>query len=197
MPKALEFDRWIEQERARLAARAAAAAWALVDQAQRRGDLASAADWARRLLSVRPDDERALRRELMLLHTLGDRAAALRAYRDFARRIAVDYELEPADETNALVAAIRSPGRHASRVGRWTFDRDGSGSAAGMHLFVGTIEIEPLVCYISTPEKTPLDRWTGVGTPDRSWVDSGAFRVTFKGCRRKHGRSSDRAWRRR
>jgi DNA-binding SARP family transcriptional activator len=118
VPKALEFDRWIERERTRLAARAAACAWALVDQEQRRGDLASAAEWARRLLLVRPDDERALRRELMILHMLGDRAAALRAYRDFARLIAIDYELEPAVETDALVSAIRSPGCDPSRAKR-------------------------------------------------------------------------------
>lgn len=106
--RALEFERWLEGARARLAARAAAAAWGLVDHEQRRGDLASAAEWARRLLSVSPDDERALRRVLALLHMLGDRAAALRAYRDFARRIAADYEIKPAAETDALISAIRS-----------------------------------------------------------------------------------------
>jgi DNA-binding SARP family transcriptional activator len=101
----------MEGERARLAARAATAAWRLVDAEQRRGDLASAVEWARRLLSVQPDDERAVRQEISLLHMLGDRAAALRAYREFARRIAVDYELEPAAETDALVRAIRFSGR--------------------------------------------------------------------------------------
>jgi DNA-binding SARP family transcriptional activator len=109
VPGAAELERWLEGERARLAGRAAAAARVLVDAAERRGDLTSAVEWARWLLAVSPDDERALRRVVALLHILGDRAGALRVYREFARRIAADYDLEPAPETQALISAIRSP----------------------------------------------------------------------------------------
>lgn len=104
-----EFERWLDGERARLAARAATAAWALTDCEERRGDLIGALEWARRLLALDPDDERALRRVVALLDRLGDRMAALRLYREFARRIAADYAMAPAPETEALISAIRSP----------------------------------------------------------------------------------------
>ena len=104
-----EFERWLASERARLAARAAAAVWALTESEERRGNLIGALEWARRLLSLDRDDERALRRVVSLLDQLGDRMAALRAYREFARRIAADYEMQPAAETEALISAIRSP----------------------------------------------------------------------------------------
>jgi serine/threonine-protein kinase len=104
-----EFERWLDGERTRLATRAATAAWALTDSEERRGNLIGALEWARRLLSLDRDDERALRRVISLLDQLGDRMAALRAYRDFARRIAAEYGMRPAPETAALISAIRSP----------------------------------------------------------------------------------------
>jgi DNA-binding SARP family transcriptional activator len=106
---ALEFERWLDGERARLAACASTAASALADGEERRGDLIGALEWARRLLLLDPDDERAVRRMVSLLDQLGDRMAALRVYREFARRIAADYAMAPAPETEALILAIRSP----------------------------------------------------------------------------------------
>ncbi len=106
---ALEFERWLSGERARLAACAVTAASALADYDQRRGDLVGALEWARRLLVLDPNDERAVRRVVTLLDQLGDRIAALRVYREFARRIAADYAMAPAPETEALISAIRSP----------------------------------------------------------------------------------------
>src|SRR2546422_4299116 len=38
----------------------------------------------------------------------GDRAGALEAYAAFARRIAAEYDAEPAAETKALLAAVRA-----------------------------------------------------------------------------------------
>jgi serine/threonine-protein kinase len=108
-----EFERWVDGQRARLAARAATAAWALIECAERQGDLSGALEWARRLVAINPDDERALRREVALLNQLGDRIAALRAYREFSRRIAADYALVPAPETEALISAIRGRVRPA------------------------------------------------------------------------------------
>lgn len=103
-----EFERWLDGTRTRLASHAATAAWALTECEERRGDLIGALEWARRLLVLDPDDERALRRVVALLDRLGDRMAALRVYREFSRRIAADYEMEPAPETEALITAICS-----------------------------------------------------------------------------------------
>lgn len=111
-----EFERWLEGQRARLARRAAAAAWALTECAERRGDLSEALEWAFRLLAINQDDERALREVIVLLDQLGDRIAALRIYSDFTRRIAADYGMEPVPETEALVSAIRNRGRQVIRA---------------------------------------------------------------------------------
>lgn len=111
-----EFERWLAGERACLAVHAATAAWALTESEERGGDLTSALEWARRLLSLDPENERALRRVVSLLDRLGDRMGALRIYREFVRRIAEDYAMDPAPETEALISSIRSPVRSSLPV---------------------------------------------------------------------------------
>jgi serine/threonine-protein kinase len=111
-----EFERWLDGQRARLAARAATATWALIECAKRRGDLSEALEWAFRLLAINQDDERALREVIALLDQRGDRIAALRMYREFAHRVAADYGIDPAPETEALVSAIRARGRRTIRA---------------------------------------------------------------------------------
>src|SRR5437016_1530236 len=53
-------------------------------------------------------DEGMVRRLIALLDRQGDRAGALEAYEVFARRVAAEYDAEPAAETRALVAAVRA-----------------------------------------------------------------------------------------
>ncbi len=108
MSGALELERWVDAERVRLAGRASQAAWALSESEREAGCLTRALEWARRLLAFAPDDERALRHVVTLLGQLGDRTSAIRIYEEFARRLRADFEIEPALETKALVAAIRS-----------------------------------------------------------------------------------------
>jgi DNA-binding SARP family transcriptional activator len=102
-----EFEHWLEEERARLRRRAGEAAWALADSSHVAGELSLAGHWARRGAALSRDDEGALRRLIALLGELGDRAGALQAYEAFARRLAEEYEVEPAPETRALIAAVR------------------------------------------------------------------------------------------
>jgi DNA-binding SARP family transcriptional activator len=103
-----EFERWVDGARMRLAASAAAAASSLAGAEEESGNAARALHWIGRLLVIRPDDERALRRTISLLHRVGDRAAAVRAYDDFRHRIEADYGLAPSAQTRALIAAVRS-----------------------------------------------------------------------------------------
>lgn len=103
-----EFERWLEDERARLRRRAVEAAWTLAGTCRVAGDLSLAAHWARHAAALVRDDEEALRRLIALLGDLGDRAGALQAYEIFSRRLAEEYEAEPAAETRALIAAVRS-----------------------------------------------------------------------------------------
>ena len=109
MSDSLEFDEWIERQRARLAARAVTAAWALTECEAQQGNLVAALEWARRVRALDPDDERALRQVILLLYQLGNRIAALHEYRTFAKRIATEYAMAPAPETEQLISAIHSP----------------------------------------------------------------------------------------
>jgi DNA-binding SARP family transcriptional activator/TolB-like protein len=103
-----EFERWLDQERSRLRERAGEAGWALAAARERDGDAAGAAEAARRALAFSPTDETAVRRLMLLLERVGDRAAAVRAYEAFAWTLEGEYELEPSAETQAEVARIRA-----------------------------------------------------------------------------------------
>ena len=102
-----EFERWLDETRGHLHERAAGAAWTVADHAAGAGDLRAAAEYARRAASLAPYDEAVHRRLLAMLERTGDRAGALRAHEEFARRLRVDYDLEPSAETSAIVAGIR------------------------------------------------------------------------------------------
>lgn len=103
-----DFERWLDQERWRVRQLAVTAAWALVAAREREGDAAGAADAAGRAVALAPTDEAAVRRLILLLQRLGDRAAAVRAYEAFAWKLEGEYELQPSAETRSLVASIRA-----------------------------------------------------------------------------------------
>jgi DNA-binding SARP family transcriptional activator/tetratricopeptide (TPR) repeat protein len=103
-----EFEQWLDRERQRVRARAARAAWALAEAAEREANGVEAAHRARQAAQFAPDDETGFRRLVSLLDRLGDRKGALRAYDEFARRLRSEFEVEPAAETRALVEAVRS-----------------------------------------------------------------------------------------
>jgi DNA-binding SARP family transcriptional activator/Tfp pilus assembly protein PilF len=103
-----EYEHWLERERSRLRSQAARAAWTLADRAAERGDAADAARYGRRAAAFDPDDEQGVRHLLAILDRAGDRAGALRAYDEFARRLAEEYQLQPSAETRAAVDAIRA-----------------------------------------------------------------------------------------
>ena len=103
-----EFEQWLESERGAFRHRASRAARTLVDHCEARGNITMAVQFARRAVALAPDDEPLLRRLIAVLDRHGDRASALNAYRDFARRMGAEYDAEPAAETKALLAAVRS-----------------------------------------------------------------------------------------
>jgi DNA-binding SARP family transcriptional activator/TolB-like protein len=103
-----EFEQWIDRTRAHLRARATEAACAAAEAAEADGRIVEAATLARRAYDLSPDDEKILRRLLGLLDRAGERAGALRAYGEFARRLEAEYGAEPAAETQALVRSIRA-----------------------------------------------------------------------------------------
>ena len=103
-----EFERWTERERERLRERAAEGAWALADAHSAAKDVSHAVRWARWAAALSPADETVIRRLMIFLRHLGDRAAALRAYEVFAEKLSQEFELEPSAETRALAEEIRT-----------------------------------------------------------------------------------------
>src|SRR5215216_3949142 len=81
-----ELEQWADAKRVRLRERARASAWVLVEDAERSGDPRAAAEWVRRTLELAPDDERAARKLVTLLHAAGDVAGTMREYELFAKR---------------------------------------------------------------------------------------------------------------
>ncbi len=101
-----EYEKWLDVRRSELRDKAAAAAWALAEEAQAEGNEA-AVHWARRALTLAPLDEALVRRVIQLLDSVGDRSGAVQEYEAFARRLQEELELEPAPETQALLESIR------------------------------------------------------------------------------------------
>src|SRR2546421_4016641 len=108
IPGAGDFERWLDRERARLRETVTAAVRTLIEQCEAAGDVAAAAEWARRGTRLAAHNEDLARRFVVLLDRLGDRAGAVAAYDEFAESIRVDLETEPAAETQALIAAVRA-----------------------------------------------------------------------------------------
>jgi len=104
----LEYERWLEDERAVARERAAAAAWALAVAFEGESQLTDAGAWARRAARHSRTDERVLRRAMTMLERLGDRAGAIKLYDDFAIRLRADLDVEPSAETTDLMKAIRA-----------------------------------------------------------------------------------------
>jgi eukaryotic-like serine/threonine-protein kinase len=106
--EAAGFEEWLERERARLRSLAAAAARLLAERHEAGRHLTLAVASARRAVELSNGDERQLRRLVELLDRLGDRAGALRAYEDFARKLASELEIDPDPETVALIDRVRA-----------------------------------------------------------------------------------------
>ena len=105
-----EFERWLERERPRLRELAAGAVWALAEEAATAGRDEHVVRWARRALDFTPTDESALRRLIRMFYRMGDRAAALRAYNDFAARLLEECGVRPSAETRQLVELMKQSG---------------------------------------------------------------------------------------
>ncbi len=104
---ASEYERWLDERREELRRRASAAAWELAERAGAEKNAAAAGHWAHRAAALEPFDEHLVRQAIELLDRMGDRAGAVLLYEAFAHRLAEELELEPAPETQVLVAAIR------------------------------------------------------------------------------------------
>ena len=125
-----EFERWLDRERDRCRQLASRAAWLAAEERARAGDAVEAARLARRAADLLPADEAVTRRLMQFLRELGDRAAALRAYKALASQLASEFEVEPSAATQALATAIRHESQSASYVPSVTAMSSPSAAAA-------------------------------------------------------------------
>ena len=107
LPECNDFDLWLESERAAAIERAAAAAWALARRLEEDSQFSEAGSMARTAVRYVWSDERVLRRAMLMLQRLGDRAGALHLFDDVARRLRTELDAAPSAETVQLAATIR------------------------------------------------------------------------------------------
>jgi DNA-binding SARP family transcriptional activator len=106
-PDAPGFERWLGAERERYHELAGHAAWSLAERYEKGADLTSATRWARKAAKLAGSDERRIRRVISMLDRAGDRAGAVRVYEEFATYLRSELDLEPSEETRALVKSLR------------------------------------------------------------------------------------------
>ena len=102
-----EAERWLDQTRVDLRARALKAARDLGTEAEARGEVDLACERYRRALEIAPESESAARGLVENLWRGGHRTAALQAFERFQKRLSADYEVEPGGEFHRLVERIR------------------------------------------------------------------------------------------
>ena len=97
-----DFEHWVEEERARLGQRQAAALEALARAAGARGEVVAAAGWWRQLAQLEPLNARVSVCYMDALGAAGDRPAALRFARAYETLLRQEFDTEP---DPAVVAA--------------------------------------------------------------------------------------------
>lgn len=148
------FDRWLDDERNRLARRAADAARQLLTRADGGGDVAGAISWARRLTELAPFDETGWQRLMLLLDQAGDRAGALRECDRLAERLRTELDVEPSPETVALMERIRGRDRVFDTTGAIA-RRPARAASQGERAIIG---VEPVENQTANPMLDPLAR---------------------------------------
>lgn len=103
-----EFDRWLEAERTRLAARHAAALETLAEAAEGRAEFVAAAGWWRKLAALDPYSGRVSLRLMRALEAVGDRTGALRHARVHAALVREEFDADPDPDVTAFVERLRS-----------------------------------------------------------------------------------------
>ena len=111
-----EFERWVEEERARIAIRMRGAYETLLGRASAAGETGAAISWAKCVAALDPLDSRAALALMRVLADAGDRAGAIRHARVHAAlvRDQLDADVDPAiaafaDELRAMPAPAVAP----------------------------------------------------------------------------------------
>lgn len=108
LPGCADFQHWLDAERSEARERAAAAAWGLACIFERDQRFTDAGMMAKRAVRYSSDDERVLRRTMIMLQRIGDHAGALKLFDEFATRMREELDADPSPETLKLVSSLRS-----------------------------------------------------------------------------------------
>jgi DNA-binding SARP family transcriptional activator/tetratricopeptide (TPR) repeat protein/tRNA A-37 threonylcarbamoyl transferase component Bud32 len=111
---AREFERWLDSERAALAADFERSMEALAAAAAARGDHREAAQWWQRVASLDPRKTRVMMALMSELAASGDRSAALRQAEVYRTLVREDLDVEPNPAVAALVDRLRREPADAS-----------------------------------------------------------------------------------
>jgi TolB-like protein len=109
LPDAVEFEQWVEEERARLVQRHAAALEALARAAVDGGNLVAAAGWWRQLAQVEPLNARVAVCYMEALGAAGDRPAALRFAKAYETLLRQEFDTDPDPAVVAAAERLRRP----------------------------------------------------------------------------------------
>ena len=102
-----ELAEWLDQARMEVQRQALDAMRRVADRFAGEHRLVEAVHWARRVMTLPVSEERDLLRLMRLLREAGEDAAAIDAYRGYARRLEEQFETEPGAAAQALLAEIR------------------------------------------------------------------------------------------
>ncbi|MDP1860165.1 MAG: BTAD domain-containing putative transcriptional regulator [Gemmatimonadaceae bacterium] len=108
VPDAVEFERWADGERARLAARYVHAVEALAEDAHRRGDPRNAMTWWGRLAAHDPYNSRVALHLMRAMDEAGEPAGAIQHARLHATLLRQDLDADPDPEIAALADRLRT-----------------------------------------------------------------------------------------
>ncbi|MBI4544282.1 MAG: hypothetical protein HY703_03705 [Gemmatimonadetes bacterium] len=106
VPGSKNFENWVDRHRARVARLHRKTRRELIDQCVARGDVERAMLAARRWVELEPLEDEAHHRLIELLAHSGNRAEAIRQYDSYERALKAE-ELEPLEQTRALIAVVR------------------------------------------------------------------------------------------
>ena len=112
----VEFERWLDVERARLERRHVGALERLAERAEHADDRAGAMEWRRRLAESDPLSDRHAAGLIRALRNAGDHAAALRHAERHETLVGQELDTSAGPEVAALVAELRSGAATAGAV---------------------------------------------------------------------------------
>lgn len=171
-----EFERWVEDERARLEMRAHSALETLANYAERRGEHDVAAGWWRQLLALDPFNSRVALGTMRALAASGDAAGALRRADQHTARVREELGGAP----DAAVLELAESLRRASAAG---------GTRSSLRVGdLPSVESAPFVASRKPIETAPPTMTEDDPTSSANWTPEGDGRRRWRLSRRVAGR---------